>query len=154
MVEEADDFSGDVPATEAQMRIYTAQSMQEDSTAYHVPYVFQARSLDVARLQKAILVLIERHEILRTRFENKDGTILQILEKDVEFQLEQLTSQDFSAFIRPFDLTKAPLLRVGYWENTVFIDMHHIITDGTSISIFVKELNEVYMGRELSSLAK
>ncbi len=149
MVEEADDFSGDVPATEAQMRIYTAQSMQEDSTAYHVPYVFQARSLDVARLQKAILVLIERHEILRTRFENKDGTILQILEKDVEFQLEQLTSQDFSAFIRPFDLTKAPLLRVGYWENTVFIDMHHIITDGTSISIFVKELNEVYMGREL-----
>ena len=66
--------------------------------------------------------------------------------------MEVLDNADIAAFIRPFDLNRAPLLRVGYYENTVMIDMHHIITDGSSMSIFLRELNEIYMGRNFTEM--
>ena len=184
--EEVFDFSGDIPATDAQMRVYTAQSMQENSTTYNVPYVFKADEVDIDRLQVAVNKLIDRHEILRTHFENKDGNIIQVIDTNAVCRVEQIclpltrevdaakpqtegetTPQSPSAtapltsgasiedvinsFIRPFDLSKVPLLRVGVYENTVMIDMHHIITDGSSMPVFFKELNELYMGRGLNN---
>ena len=149
--EEVFDFSGDIPATDAQMRVYTAQSMQENSTTYNVPYVFNADKVDIDRLQAAVNKLIDRHEILRTHFENKDGTIIQVINDAAECTVECLDNGNITEFVRPFDLSKAPLLRVGVFENTVMVDMHHIITDGSSMPVFFKELNELYMGRELNN---
>ena len=145
------EYVGDVPATAAQMRVYTAQSMESDSTIYNVPYAFKVAELDVNRLQDAVEQLIARHEILCTHFENKDGNIIQVINNDVMCHVEQLDSDDISAFVRPFDLSKAPLFRMGYFENTVMIDMHHIITDGSSMPVFFHELNELYMGRILDN---
>lgn len=150
-VENSADYSGDIPATDAQMRVYTAQSMHSDSTTYNVPYVFRAESVDPERLQYAVDAMIARHESLRTHFENKDGRIIQIINDTAQCLLEKLSTDDITAFIRPFDLSQAPLLRVGYCENTVMIDMHHIITDGGSMPIFLRELNELYMGRTLEN---
>jgi len=147
--EEEEVPAGDIPVTAAQLRVYTAQNMQ-GGTAYNVPYVFKAKSVDPKRLQAAVSALIARHEILRTHFENRDGEIMQVAENHVEFKIEQLATDDISPFVRPFDLSKAPLLRVGYFENTVMVDMHHSITDGGSMPVFLRELNELYMGRELS----
>ena len=147
---ESIEITGDIPATAAQMRVYTAQSMNSDGTTYNVPYVFKADSVDTRRLQKAVDAMLSRHEILRTHFENKDGSIIQVINDAVECKVELLDSDDINAFIRPFDLSKAPL-RVGVYENTVMIDMHHIITDGSSMPIFLRELNELYMGRSLDT---
>lgn len=138
-----------VPATDAQVRVYTAQAMA-GGTAYNVPYVFQVKQLDPEKLQAAISELVTRHESLRTRFENRDGQIMQIVEDTANCSIETLDSGDISAFIRPFDLETAPLLRVGYCQNTVMVDMHHIITDGGSMPVFLRELNELYMGREIN----
>jgi len=149
--QETFDYTGNIPATDAQMRVYTAQSMNSDSTTYNVPYVFKVDSVDVDRLQNAVNGLIARHESLRTHFENKDGNIIQIINDKVECKVEILDSEDITAFIRPFDLGKAPLLRVGVYENIIMIDMHHIITDGSSMPIFLQELNELYMGRYLEN---
>lgn len=80
-IKENIECTGDIPATDAQMRIYTSQNMQQDSTTYNVPYVFKVEDVDGGRLQSAIDSLIFRHEILRTYFENKDGKILQIVDK-------------------------------------------------------------------------
>ena len=146
------EYVGDIPATAAQMRVYTAQSMESDSTIYNVPYAFKVGELDVKRLQEAVEKLIARHEMLRTHFENKDGSVIQVINNDVVFHVEQLDLDDISAFVRPFDLSKAPLFRVGYFENTIMIDMHHIITDGSSMPVFFHELNELYMGRTLNKL--
>ncbi len=148
---EAVEIAGDIPATAAQMRVYTAQNMNSDSTTYNVPYVFKAEQVDIDRLQKAVDAMIVRHEILRTHFENKDGNIIQVINDNSECKVEFLNSDDINAFMRPFDLSKAPLLRVGVYENTVMIDMHHIITDGSSMPIFLNELNELYMGRSLEN---
>lgn len=142
---------GDIPATPAQMRVYTAQSIS-GGTAYNVPYAFKVKQLNPDRLQAAVNRLIARHEILRTRFENRDGIIMQVVDDNTRCQVEKLSNEDLSAFIRPFNLETAPLLRVGYCGNTVFLDMHHIITDGGSMSVFLRELNEFYMGRNLADV--
>jgi len=149
--DEVFDYSGDIPATDAQMRVYTAQNMNSDSATYNVPYVFKVDSVDIDRLQNAVDGLIVRHESLRTHFENKDGHIIQVINDAVQCPVEQLATDDIAAFIRPFDLGQAPLLRVGYYKNMVMIDMHHIITDGSSMPIFLRELNELYMGRSLKN---
>ena len=147
------DYSGDIPATDAQMRVYTAQSMNSDSTTYNVPYVFKVEDVEIKRLQNAVNKLIARHESLRTHFENKDGKIIQVIDEAADCKVEELKSYDITDFIRPFDLSKSPLLRIGVYGNTVITDMHHIITDGGSMPVFFKELNELYMGRELKNKA-
>ena len=140
--------AGDIPATAAQMRVYTAQSIS-GGTAYNVPYAFKVEELNPDRLQAAVDCLVARHEILRTRFENRDGVIMQVVDDSARCQVGKLSSDDLSVFIYPFDLEAAPLLRVGYCGNTVLLDMHHIITDGGSMPIFLRELNSLYMGRDL-----
>ena len=147
------DYSGDIPATDAQMRVYTAQSMNSDSTTYNVPYAFEVEDVNIDRLQNAVNKLIARHESLRTHFENKDGKIIQIIDETADCRVERLKSDDIADFIRPFDLSKSPLLRIGAYGNIVMTDMHHIITDGGSMPVFFKELNELYMGRELENKA-
>ncbi len=145
------DFSGDISATPAQMRVYTAQNMNSNSTTYNVPYIFKVDKVDKEKLQKAINGLIERHEILRTHFENKDGNIIAVINDSAFCEIEELENDNITAFIRPFDLSKAPLLRVGIYKNTVMIDMHHIITDGGSMPVFFNELNELYMSRSIEN---
>ncbi len=144
------DYSGDIPVSAAQLRVYTAQSMSPESTTYNVPYAFKVSHVDVGRLQDAVRKMILRHEILRTHFENKNGEIIQIIEETAQCQVEELETEDISAFIRPFDLSRAPLLRVGCTQDMVVFDMHHIITDGASMPVFIRELNELYMGCELT----
>ena len=143
---------GDViPSTPAQMRVYTAQSMNAASTLYNVPFVFRAQSVDVARLQTAVNRLIERHEALRTHFENQNGRIMQVIDATASVRVELLSSDNISDFVKPFDLSVSPLLRVGVFENTVMFDLHHIIADGGTMPVFFRELNELYMGREPKS---
>ncbi|MCP5050905.1 MAG: polyketide synthase, partial [bacterium] len=62
-----------------------------------------------------------------------------------------------ASFVRPFDLSNAPLLRVGLTEleqekHILLVDMHHIITDGTSMAILIEEFMALYSGRELPPL--
>ncbi|MEE1320531.1 MAG: amino acid adenylation domain-containing protein, partial [Acutalibacteraceae bacterium] len=139
-----------LPATAAQMRIYTAQMMKPDSAHYNIPAAFNVEEINHEKLEEALNKLIERHESLRTRFENRNGQIVQIIEDKAEIQLQKLDSDDISVFNTPFDLEKAPLIKAGYYGNTVMLVMHHIITDGESMAVLYKELNELYMGRELN----
>ena len=149
-MEEFAKYTDVLPATAAQMRIYTAHFMSNEPTLYNLSSAFKMENLDVDKFEQAINKLIARHEGLRTSFENRDGQIVQVINDDASIKLEKLESPDLSAFIRPFDLTKAPLMRVGYIDNTVIVDAHHIITDGSTFGIFYEEINELYMGRKLA----
>ena len=136
-------------ATAAQMRVYTAQIMSPDSLHYNLLAAFKVEELDVNRLEESINKLIVRHESLRTSFENRNGQIVQIINEPKAIKLQQLDSDDTALFNTPFDLSSAPLLKVGYYDNTIMLVIHHIITDGESMTVLCKELNELYMGREL-----
>ncbi len=147
--EEKVHYDSVIPATAAQMSVYTPQILDGTSTLYNVPYVFNVEKLDVKRLERAINELVARHESLRTSFENRDGQIVQIINESVTISVQNLETSNPDNFIKPFDLSKAPFLRVGCYNNTVMVDLHHIIADGSSAAVFFRELNELYMGREL-----
>ncbi|MCS4483384.1 condensation domain-containing protein [Clostridium botulinum] len=142
--------------------MYTLQQFDKDSTAYNMPIVFELEGkVDKNKIEETFRKLTERHDALRTHFETLDEQIIQKLQTDYKFQLacsnENGNIEDIiNKFIRPFNLEKAPLFRVGLIENKektyLLIDMHHIISDGVSMSILIKEFTEIYNGKNLEPL--
>ena len=119
--------------------------------------------LDKLALERAFQELVKRHESFRTWFEFIEGEPAQRIAKTVEFKIEyheaEVTNIDrfMSEFVRPFDLSQAPLFRIklvkmGINQHLLMFDMHHIISDGTSMGILIRELTEIYQGKELSPL--
>ncbi|HLP58706.1 MAG TPA: condensation domain-containing protein, partial [Candidatus Deferrimicrobium sp.] len=111
------------------------------------------------KFQVVILELIRRHESLRTSFLMINDEPVQIIKEKVEFEIDKSFTDLFQIkkFVRPFDLSCAPLLRVGLLKieekrHILMLDMHHIITDGTSFNVFAKEFMTLYSGMKLPPL--
>ncbi len=149
----------------AQKRIYTLQQLDLNSTSYNMHGVLELEgNLDTMRLKDAFNKLIQRHEALRTSFEIAEEGLIQKVQKKVEFQIEDYEAEEnqeieeiIKSFVRIFDLSKAPLLRVGLVKvhtnkHILMYDMHHIISDGVSMGILVEEFSKVYAGEELTPL--
>jgi tyrocidine synthetase III len=140
----------------AQKRLYILQCMDPANTGYNMPEVFHLEgNVDLARLTKIFIKLISRHESLRTSFIMVKGEPVQKIHHEVYFEIEQELS--INHFIRAFELSNAPLLRVGLQkvEEEKFIlmmDMHHIITDGASTAILINDLTGFYEGKKLPTL--
>jgi len=167
------------PLSPAQKRLFLVQRMGANSTAYNLPMeVMLTGGLDKEKSEWTFRKLIARHESLRTSFEMLDDEPVQRIHEKVEFGIEYkdlaaknaktreeetkvfaelfLKSDPPEAFIkhfiRPFDLSKAPLLRVGLLKveeekHILMIDMHHIISDGASHAILKEEFNAMYSGK-------
>ena len=142
----------------AQKRIYFASQIDgTNSILYNIPggIIFE-NELDIERLENCINTVIKRQESLRTYFEIENDNVVQKIKDSINFKLDVIEhvkfeniDSVFKDFVKPFDLSKAPLLRVKYLKftnkkNAIFIDMHHIICDGTSLSIFIDELVKLY----------
>jgi hypothetical protein len=156
--------------------MYFLQQMELESTAYNMSQAIPlAGELDIKKLERVFLTLIERHEILRSSIHMVNGEPLQRIHDDVDFKIEYFevpgtqgeveVKGDASHspqhliknFVKPFDLSLAPLLRVGFkrtGENQyiLLLDMHHIITDGVSMNLFEKEFILLYEGKKLTPL--
>ena len=149
-------------ASAAQKRMWLLWQFEQTSTAYNMPGVLIIDgALDISRLEAVFLALIERHELLRTTFGLVDGTIVQRIANDVEFKIEYAKSRSddieatIKTFIRPFDLSRAPLLRVVLIQTSetrhyLLFDMHHIIADGVSMAILRSEFVALYERREIA----
>lgn len=149
------------PASNAQKRIYYASIMDDNSILYNVSGgIIVDKPLDINLLKNCFKTLIERHEILRTHFSVIENDIVQIIDNTIDFNLkvEKTDSEDlnniYSNFVKPFDLSKAPLFRSKIIElknnqMLLLLDMHHIISDGTSLSILLQELCDLYNGNTL-----
>ncbi|MGD2087206.1 MAG: amino acid adenylation domain-containing protein [Candidatus Aminicenantes bacterium] len=154
-----------------QKRLYILQQMQKDGIAYNESQVV-SQEFDPGRdtLEKTYKKLIRRHESLRTSFQMIADKPVQRIHDEVEFEIEyfdlsgtptarrrQLIISTIKNFIRPFDLSRAPLLRVGLIKENqkkyiVMVDLHHIITDGTSNGILLQEFTRLHQGNELPPL--
>lgn len=149
------------PISSAQKRIYYASNLDNNSTLYNIAGgIIVDQTLDIEKLEQCFRTLIDRHEALRTRFEVKNNNVVQIIEDNIEFnlKLDQVTTEDlnkiYSNFVKPFDLSKAPLFRTKLVQlknnkMLLLLDMHHIISDGTSLSILLQELCDLYNGSAL-----
>ncbi len=116
--------------------------------------------IDVERLEQALRLMVARHEVFRTSFVMTDDGPRQRVAPTVEFELETLTAADDGIeaavhdFTRPFNLERAPMLRVALLQLDsgglmLVFDVHHIVFDGTSAAIFTEELAALYRGEEL-----
>ncbi|QKJ38992.1 amino acid adenylation domain-containing protein [Bacillus altitudinis] len=152
------------PVTSAQKRLFVLQKMTDAEQSYHMPAALKLEGVfDEKRFKKAIDQLVHRHEAFRTSFDFVQGEPVQRIETNVSVNIENIEGEGrdiqqlMNDFIRPFDVGKAPLLRVGLVSESesvhyLLIDMHHIISDGASVGILIDELSILYRGDELDEL--
>ncbi|UHA72709.1 non-ribosomal peptide synthetase [Paenibacillus sp. 481] len=156
--------SDSYPATAQQARLFIIQQFEDAGLSYNMPVALRIDgSFDAQRLERALQSLIQRHESLRTSFTAEGGQIKQRVHEKVDFclpvmEVEANNWQSLAtAFIQPFDLSQAPLLRSAVAQvkdefAVLFIDMHHIISDGVSMQLFLQELLDLYEAKPLPSL--
>jgi len=151
------------PVSSAQRRMYALQQL-DGGTAYNIPGVYVVQGgLELGKVEAAIRAVIGRHEALRTRFELRDGEVVQRVEATVNFAVEHReetgvqSNELMHEFVRPFDLGLAPLLRVmvvkrGEGEHVLCMDLHHIVSDLVSSRLLIRDFAQAYAGRELKEL--
>ncbi|UCH96977.1 MAG: AMP-binding protein, partial [Candidatus Aminicenantes bacterium] len=167
------------PLSSAQKRLYFLQQMDKNSPAYNIPSIMILEGIvDKNKLEQSITKLIRGHESLRTSIELVNEEPVQRIHdhEHVAFEIEYYnlptdytdytndkddkihhSSFIIHHFIRAFDLSKAPLLRVGLIEmekdrHIFLIDMHHIISDGMSTQVLVQDFSALYAGKELPEI--
>ncbi len=152
------------PLSFAQQRLWFFHQLEPDSPFYNIPVVVRLRrQLDVAALQRSINAIIRRHESLRTTFALADQQPVQVIQPELEIPLavfpvsgqtpaEREThaqTQINEAVRRPFQLQHEPLIRAHLYQleaadSILLINIHHIVADGWSLGIFVRELTAFY----------
>ncbi|MCK4260903.1 MAG: amino acid adenylation domain-containing protein, partial [Halanaerobiales bacterium] len=151
------------PTSSAQKRIFILNQLEQDSINYNMPgFMYIEGELDQEKFRKAFEKLVERHESFRTSFVSIDGDIVQKVSQEIEFEIKYFTVFEnelpelIKEFIKPFDLSKTPLFRVGLVmlpnKYVLMFDMPHIIADGVSMSIVINDFMRIYSGEELSNL--
>nr|QEO74126.1 condensation domain-containing protein [uncultured bacterium] len=163
---------GPLPTSFAQQRLWFLDQLEPGSIAYNLSGgVRLAGSLDVAALAAALSGIVQRHESLRTVFAEEDGQPWQVIGEPAAlpvavFDLSGLPAAAREAEVRriaaaearrPYDLAHGPLVRctlvrLGELEHALFVGMHHIVADGWSLGIFVRELGSLYRGEALPDL--
>ena len=150
------------PMSSPQKRIYFSNIRNQNSTLYNTTGgIIVDKLLDINKLQECFRILINRHEALRTHFDIINNEVVQVIDDNVDFNLslEKSFSDDLNKiyydFVKPFDLSIAPLFRtkvvkLNNNKMLILLDMHHIISDGTSLNILLQELCDLYNNNKLS----
>ncbi|HXX44014.1 MAG TPA: condensation domain-containing protein, partial [Candidatus Acidoferrales bacterium] len=147
----------------AQERMWRLYQLEPTSAFYNCPMrVLLAGVLDVEALRRSISEIVRRHQVLRARIVEVDGSpAQQVMDADSHLrmidltawgsvertaELERLADEEMQ---RPFDLSQGPLLRttllqLSQEEHVLLITMHHVVTDWWSFGIFLQELTLLY----------
>jgi amino acid adenylation domain-containing protein/non-ribosomal peptide synthase protein (TIGR01720 family) len=153
-----------LPLSFPQERLWVLQQLDPASGAYNVGAPLRLRGpLDVPVLERSLAAIVARHEALRTRFPAVAGTPVQVVDPAgaVRIPLVDLTALAADAreaamralvrdeSQRPFDLAAGPLLRstlvrLAPDDHALFFTMHHIVSDGWSMSVLVRDVSELY----------
>ncbi|HEX7940824.1 MAG TPA: condensation domain-containing protein, partial [Gemmatimonadaceae bacterium] len=148
-----------LPLSYAQQRLWFIEQLDPGRFTYNVPrFLRLTGALDVAALETSLHELVRRHEVLRTRFAEVEGEPWQSIAADLDVALEvepvregDVAERAQREALRPFDLGTGPLirarlLRVREDEHVMLLVMHHIVCDGWSMAILVRELGAAYLG--------
>src|SRR5438552_11975261 len=153
-----------LPTSFAQQRLWFLGQLEPDSAAYNIPRALRMQGeLNVPALRQTFNAIVARHDVLRGSFDLVDGHPVQLIAPRLEVDLllvdleglpeherqPEVTGLATAEALRPFDLTKAPLLRVcllklGPQDHVLLLTMHHIVSDGWSTGILVRELTSIY----------
>ncbi|HEX4945432.1 MAG TPA: amino acid adenylation domain-containing protein [Blastocatellia bacterium] len=154
--------SEESPQSYAQQRLWFLDQFDPGNSVYNLPVLLRVEgAVDTARLEQSINNIIARHEILRTTFTLQheepvqciaDAVCIQVTTTDVSSleHADETALQQIKAFVaQPFELQTGPLLRAQVWQpsaTTCYLAFvfHHIVSDGWSVGIFLKELGLLY----------
>ncbi|MDQ1354235.1 MAG: hypothetical protein QG657_4544, partial [Acidobacteriota bacterium] len=147
------------PMSSAQKRMYILQRINPDNINYNMPLFTTLEGLlEKTRLENAFRELIFRHESLRTSFHLVKNNPVQRVHDKVHFEIRYYEGnakiEIIKNFVRPFDLSQPSFFRVGLIKtgeenHILLVDMHHAISDGNSLDIFLAELLALYQGKKL-----
>jgi amino acid adenylation domain-containing protein len=153
------------PLSSAQRRLFFLQQVNPTSTSYNIPLVMELEGeLVETSFEFAFQKLMQRHESLRTSFQFIKGEPVQIIHRNVNFQIEyfqggsrETEKRIVNAFVKPFDLTEAPMFRVGLIRGgrdraVLVVDIHHIVTDGVSNDLLLDDFAQIYRGMDISPM--
>jgi amino acid adenylation domain-containing protein len=152
------------PLSFAQQRLWVVHQMDPESAAYNMPYALRLRgTLDTEVLERALAALAKRHATLRTVFPAEGGGPVQrilpagpVALREVDLRALAPGARDAEAArlardeaARPFDLAAGPLMRVCVLrlaadDAVVLFTLHHIVSDGWSQNVLVRDLSELY----------
>jgi amino acid adenylation domain-containing protein/FkbH-like protein len=149
---------GCLPVSFVQERLWFLEQMRPENCAYNVPIAFRLRGpLELDAFQKAFDLMVARHESLRTTFCVEDGNLTQAISPAVciKIAIEELRDESRAQELVEkeaqlgFDLSSGPLiraklLRLGKSDHIFVVVMHHIISDGWSLGIFLREFEAAY----------
>lgn len=153
-----------VPLSFAQERLWFLAQLESGSPAYNRPLALRLTgSLNVAALEQSLSEILRRHEVLRATFRSVEGRPIQVITParplksqvidlsglppvERESQAMHLATEKAQ---RPFDLAQGPLLRVTLLrldreEHVLLLVMHHIVFDGWSARVFIREIAALY----------
>lgn len=153
------------PLSYAQQRLWFLDQLEPGNPVYHVNTAVRMNgALDRAVWERCFLTIGERHEILRTTFPAIDGRPVAYVAPTVELNVRDIDLSDLAIEVReararevaleeyhrPFDLARGPLfhialLKLSAQEHILLLTMHHIIADGGSLAVFLRELAELYV---------
>jgi bacitracin synthase 3 len=151
----------DYPASAAQRRIFMLKGIDDESIVYNMPGAIRITGeFSIKRLKEAFRQLVARHDQLRTAVYIKKDSLRQKVYKNVKIEIVSHSCEVkglgamLKSFIKPFNIASPPLIRIEHIElskddNVVFIDMHHIISDGISYEILVRQLADIYENRRI-----
>ncbi|MET0625827.1 MAG: amino acid adenylation domain-containing protein, partial [Pyrinomonadaceae bacterium] len=155
---------GAVPLSFAQQRLWFLDQLEPGSSTYNIPAAVRLRgALNVEALGGALTEVVRRHESLRTTFAAEGGEPVQLIHPPSPVPLPVVDLRDLPAderyartqqlvneeAQRPFDLSAGPLLRAGLLrlsaeEYVALLTMHHIVSDGWSMGVLIKEVAALY----------
>lgn len=157
----------DYPLTPTQKGIYLENESSELNLAYNIPSIlYFDKKIDYTKTKQIINILVNRHEALRMYFTINRGEIrLKIAETIVppivykKMENKADIKKYVNSFKSPFILNHAPLFRIHFLEikndkTLLLFDMHHIIIDGISINILIKEFSQLYNGEHLPTIKR
>ncbi|HEY7350647.1 MAG TPA: amino acid adenylation domain-containing protein [Ktedonobacterales bacterium] len=152
------------PLSFAQEPLWFIDQLTPGSAAYNLPYALRLSGpLDLAALEQSLQEIVKRHESLRTTFPAIEGRPVQMIASSLQLPFSVVDLRDLEdrarwpraiqsineEITRPFDLAQGPLLRTMLFrlteqEHILLLLMHHIISDGWSVGILVRELTTLY----------
>jgi|SRR5579883_2751987 len=154
----------DIPLSFAQQRLWFLDQFVPNTPTYNIPLAYRVTGqLNVKALEQSLCEIVRRHEVLRTTFRDVDGQPIQLISPEIDLrlrvvdlretykteldaQVQRLATEEAK---QPFDLTqglllRTKLLRLDEAEHVLLLVMHHIVSDGWSMGVLVRELAIVY----------
>ena len=143
------------PLTNTQEGIFIECTANMGSTIYNIPYLLKLdKKVDLDKLAEAIDSTVAAHPYLKTRlFMSDEGEVLQKRDDALTYKTQIINGMNRETLVRPYMLFNEQLFRFEIHRtcdgNYLFLDIHHIVADGTSLGIILNDINRAYSGEKL-----